>query len=124
VLPLERFELVRPGRCESVERRKEDALLELEVRDQSRGEAVERVASVGASTALERGGDFPAQRIELAVLFRGLLREAFHPVSQTDLEGRHAVRVPEARGACDAPGITVPHAGVVACAGPRGMANP
>ena len=124
VLPLELVELVRPGRCKSVERGKEDALLEVEMRDQGRGETIERMASVGASTALERGGDFPAQRIELAVLFRGLLREAFHPVSQADLEGRHAVRVPEARGACGAPGVTVTQERAAACAGPRGMANP
>ena len=100
VLAFERFELLRPRRREPVERREEDALLEVEVSGESRTEALERMASVGASTPLERAGDFPTKHVEVAVLFRGLLREAFHAVSQADLDGRHAVRIPKARGAC------------------------
>ena len=73
MLALERFELLLPGRREPVERRKEDGLLELEVRGESRGESLERMLAVRASIARERGNDFLAQGVELAVLLRGLL---------------------------------------------------
>lgn len=74
VLALQCFELLRPGGRETVERREEDALLEVEVPGESRSEALESMASVGTRVALERREEFPLQHAELAVLLRDLLR--------------------------------------------------
>jgi len=106
-----------------MQRWEEDGLLELEVRGESGAEAFERMASIGASAALESAGDFPSQRVEVAMLLRGLLSEAPDPVSQADLDGRHAVGIPEARARADALASTVPQQRAAASAGPRGMTN-
>ena len=73
-----------------MERRKEEALLEIEVRGEgdarSASSALRRVVQ---RAALERGVDLAPQRSQVAVLIRDLLREAFHPVLQADVEAGH-----------------------------------